>query len=114
QSPLPPIRSGPSLGTRFPLWAIVPTCVALTNRRSVAPSYVAARWVHAFRVSGELATASTPVPLVTIQDAGCGSLSFAYNEYARSVVPSFMITVRQPLNAVGYTQASTVIPIVRS
>src|SRR5262249_42234895 len=40
--------------------------------------------------------------------------SCAYSEYARPLVDSFMMTLRQPDSAVGRTHASSVMPVVRS
>src|SRR5262245_6827600 len=49
-----------------------------------------------------------------IQAEGRATSSLAYRPYASSPEISFITTVRQPLEEVGYTHASSVMPFVRS
>ena len=66
------------------------------------------------------ATAAVPVTVLPtvpklIVLSGRAALSFTYRLYAASTpVSSFTIVERQPLNAVGLTQASSVMPVVKS
>src|SRR5439155_80447 len=80
------------------------------------PSNVAARCVHVF--SGSCTVPDAPslklAPVRRTYVAGFGSLSLAYNTYASPADVSLKTTVLQPLRAVGFTHASSVIPVDRS
>ena len=110
QTWLAPKLSGPSPTDSSPSTGSEPAAAPFTNRRSVAPSNVAARCVQRFpsRTDGPL----TPVwpPRNT---AGRSASLLAYSPYAAPALLSLKMTLRQAVAAVGFTQASRVIPVVR-
>src|SRR5687768_10010825 len=103
---LPPILSGPVDEISDPDSISASAWTPLTNRRSVPPSYVAARWVQVLsaRAAGPAAFWSAAPTLIVA--AGRSVLVLAYRLYARLLDVSFSIAVRQPLNAVGLSHAS--------
>src|SRR5690349_17826007 len=102
---LPPMRKLPLDVLIEPACANVPASVPLTYSRSVAPSYVDARCVHAFSGICPVPTAENELVPCRIHASGrCGALPpllSAYRPYARSPLASFRITFSQELISVG-------------
>ena len=57
-----------------PVWATDPTCVPFTYRRTVLPSYVTARKLHAFAGNAALPYASAYVPPAISPPSGFDAL----------------------------------------
>src|SRR3954453_11839630 len=81
--------------------------------RTVAPSYVAARWLQALAAMAVGAVAPRSAPTRTNAD-GREALSLPYSAYESPLVDSLSSTVRQFDTTAGLTQASRVMPVVRS
>src|SRR5436309_4367283 len=114
QIELPPMRSAPSETSIESSNGLLATGAPLTYSLSFEPSYVTARYVHVPAVS-EPGPATFCSPRICAWPTGRPSALFAYSEYSIPVGCSLKTTVRQvEPSASGCTQASTVMPSVRS
>src|SRR5476649_1230461 len=115
-TPLPPIRSAPVEAGIDPVTAREETCVPFTYRRSTAPSHVVATCVQTFGCSALVPRESCLPPAANATPAGTEVLLFAYRPYTKSPGCSLIAIVchAAPIAAAGFTQASTVKPVVRS
>src|SRR5438445_7334888 len=112
QTELPPMRSAPAVAATLPLTVRLLTCTPFTNIRSVVPSKVHARCVQVLSGTADVPFKPTSVVVWTYA-AGREALLAEYVAYARPPAVSFSTTERQPVPAVGFTHASTVMPVVR-
>ena len=110
----PPIHNGFAVGVTVPVRAASFARTPFTHRRSRAPSYVTARWDHALTgIELELETSWTDEPKVA--PAAGRNVPAPLPAIKKYESACFCTTVLQPVwLAAGYTQASTVIPEVRS
>ena len=96
-----------------PLTALEPARTPFLYRRRVVPSNVVAKWVHASRARAEPVAFCSPSMFTC--PTGRPVRSFAYRLYAMPRPFSFTTTVCHFFSsAVGLTDASIVIPVVRS
>src|SRR5947207_11026321 len=115
---LPPIRKGPVEVPMSPDTARLLTSSPFTYKRSIAPSYVPARCVHVScgKVARPTFRFSVP-PLYTNTTGTPGASALLANSaYGKSPGISLATTVVQYVGTapVGRTQASSVMPVVRS